>query len=109
MTPVDVAAFHLHDDALGLAAVVVKEVDVAVDAAVSALAFVAGRAGVHQAQRPPLELITVLPGQCLGAARVLRLADDIIGAQIAAKGVVQPVADEGDGEVSYVNAHPADG
>ena len=47
LTPVDVAAFHLHDDALGLAAVVVKEVDVAVDAAVSALTFVPGRAGVH--------------------------------------------------------------
>ena len=53
----DVAALDLDDDSLGLAAVVVEEVDVAVYAGVGAATSTVGGAGVHQSQRPVLELV----------------------------------------------------
>ena len=55
-----ISALDLHDDALGLAAVVVEEVDEAVDAGVSSLLAVAGWSCIDQAQRPPLELVAVV-------------------------------------------------
>ena len=56
------ATLDLHDYALGLAAVVVEEVDVAVYAGVRALLAVARGAGIDQSERPPLELVAVVEG-----------------------------------------------
>ena len=104
---VDVAALDLDDDALGLAAVVVEEVDVAIDAGVGATAAVVGGTGVHEAQGPPLELIAVLLGEGGGAAGVGGLADDLVGAEGVAEAVVKAVADQGDGQVGDVDTDPA--
>ena len=107
LSGVHVPALDLHDDAFGFAAVVVEEIDVAVDAGVGASAFVVGRASVHQAQRPPLELVAVLLGQRLGAGNIGGFADDFVGTQIIAEGVVQAVPDQRDGQVGNVDADPA--
>ena len=106
-TPVDGAAFDLHDDALGLAAVVVEEVDVAVHAGVGAFAAVAGGAGCGEAQGPPFELVAILLGQGVGAGDILGEADDFVGLQFAAEGVGHAAADDADGEVGDVDADPA--
>lgn len=57
MVHADVATLHLHDHLLGLPALVVEKVDVAVDARVRALLVVLGGPRVHQVHRPPLELM----------------------------------------------------
>ena len=77
-TAIDVAALDLDDDALGLAAVVVEEVDVAVDASVGSAPSVVGRPGVHQTQSPSLKLVAVLLGQGGSAGGVGGLADDLV-------------------------------
>ena len=75
-----VAAFDLHDDLLGLAALVVKEVDVAVDAAVRAFPVVPGGTGVYQVHGPPLELVRADFLERLRASQTLDGADDLIDA-----------------------------
>ena len=101
-----VAALDLHDHALGLAAAVVEEVDVAVHARIGALAFVLRRASIDQAERPPFELVAVVLGERGGAGRVFGVAEDGVGAQLLAEGVAQAVADERDGDVGDVDADP---
>ena len=100
------AALDLHDHALGLAAAIVEEVDVAVHARIGALAFVLGRASIDQAERPPFELVAVVLGEGGGAGRVFGVAEDGIGTQVLAEGVAQAVADEGDGDVRDVDPDP---
>ena len=102
-----IAALDLHDYALGLAAVVVEEVDVAVYARVRAFLAVARGARIHESERPPLELVAVVEREGLGAGQVFRLADDLVGSQVFAERVVQAVSDECDGEVRDVDANPA--
>ena len=60
MVALDAAALDLYHDALGLAAVVVEEVDEAVDAGIRAFLAVARGASVHKSERPPLELVAVV-------------------------------------------------
>ncbi len=55
-----ISALDLHHNALGLAAVVVEEVDEAVYAGIRAFLAVARGASVHKSERPPLELIAVV-------------------------------------------------
>jgi len=88
----DVTALHLHHHLLGLAAFVVEEVDVAVDARVRALLVVLGGPRVYQVHRPPLELVRADLLQRLSTPEVLWRDD-------ALKGI-------GDLEVEAVS-HPA--
>ena len=108
----DVAAFDLDDNALGATAVVVEEIDIAVNAPVSAATTLsANRQSVYQAQSPELELIAAivfaLSRQCPRAGQVFRVADYFVGAQVVAKPRLQTVAHQADGEVGDVNPDPA--
>ena len=49
---IDLAALHVDDDALGPAAVIVIEVEAAVNAGIRTMPPVVGQLGVHRAQRP---------------------------------------------------------
>ena len=111
LLPVDMTAFHLRHDALGLAAVVVEEVDIAIYPGDRTLLSAPGGAGVYETQRPPLELVTpgvfAVGGEGLGTGDVLGLAQRFVGFEFVLEGVLQAVADEGDGDVGDVYANPA--
>ena len=103
----DAAGLDGEDDLLGLAGVVVVEVEAAVDAAVGALLLVGG-ARAHLAQRPPLELVFVFGGERRCACVVGRFAYDFVGGfDFGAEGVGEALLDEADGEVGNVDADPA--
>ena len=100
------SAFDLHDDALGLAAAVVEEVNIAVNAGIGAFLFVLCWAGVYQAKRPPFELVAVVLRQRGRARQVFGVAEDGVGAQLLTERVAQAVADECDGDMGDVDADP---
>src|SRR5690606_9418279 len=104
----------LHEDALGLAAAVVDEDDLAVDAAVGALLALLAAAvarvdglGTDERKRPPLELVAAVLGKLGGAGQVFRLADDqVVAAGLQPVGILQPVLLQGDRQVGDVDAYP---
>ena len=106
----DVSALYLDDDALGSAAVVVEEVDVAVYAGVGAAASSVGGAGVHEAQCPVLELVAsvvfALDGEGSRAFDVLWDSHHVVVGEVGAEGVAESALHEGYGEVGYVYAYP---
>ena len=76
----DIAAFNLNDNPFGAAAVVVKEIDYAVNAAVgAAAAVIPGWQALNQAQGPILELVAAVvfafQGQGPRAGQIFGIAD----------------------------------
>ena len=95
------------DNLLGLAGIVVVEVQAAIDAAVGSLLLFGGPRA-HLAQRPPLKLVFVFGGQLRGSGVICRLANYVIGLlDLRAKGIGEALLDEADGEVGNVDADPA--
>lgn len=95
----DVPALNLHQGAFGPAAVVIDEIDQAVDAFIRAFFLLtADRTGFHQRKRPPLELVAVVIGELPGGLDVFRFADDaVIFLRFKVEGILQAVLHERNG------------
>ena len=105
MIDMDMAAFDLHHRSLGLAPLLINEVNYAINASVSSLPFLAHWLGPDEAQRPPLELVAVLLGQGTGGGKILRLTDDL--KPDTGEGILKALTHHCNGEVSDVNSNPA--
>ena len=101
------AALHLDDDFLIRAAGVVLEIDDPVHALVRPLLLVLGRGRRPPAPRPTTRTGGGCPRPGPRRRGVRGLADDLIGGQLRAEGVVQALLDQGDGQMRDVNADPA--
>jgi hypothetical protein len=72
------AAFDLNHQLLRLAALVIEEVDVAVDTSVGTLFSLISRTCVDKSERPPLKLIPILQGERPRTCKVLWVTNNLI-------------------------------
>src|SRR5258706_1777401 len=85
---------------------VIVEIQPTVDPLVGALLSFR-RASAHQPQRPPLQLVRVLPRERRGASLVRRIAYDVVAlAGLDSRCVLEALLDEADCEVGNVNSDP---
>src|ERR1035437_7922243 len=107
MVNAGMAALHLHDYLLSLAALVVEKVDVAVNTGVCSFLVIMGWLCVHQVNRPPLELVGADFFERLGTREVRGRADDFVGAEIVGEVISQAALDKIDGKIGDVDPDPA--